>query len=235
MKMVRLDRLLANRGLGSRNEIHKLIRSSRITIAGEIVTKRDFKLPEDTIVQLDGLNVDPLPIALLWHKPINVVSTMSDPLGRPDLTTSLPPQWQGKYHPVGRLDLDTSGLLLFSRSGALTQWLLHPKRAVQRWYRAIVENPVPDDLGARLAAGIQTSMGVFPAALDEHGTDWVKLSVTEGKHRMVRRVLNNAGHPVVSLHRLQYGPMELGELPCGAVRPISTEERASLTEMGAPL
>ena len=233
--MVRLDRLLANRGLGSRNEIHKLIRGSRITVAGETVTKRDFKLPEDAIVQLDGLNVDPLPIALLWHKPTNVVSTMSDPLGRPDLTTSLPPQWQGKYHPVGRLDQDTSGLLLFSRSGALTQWLLHPKRAVQRWYQATVENPIPDDLGTRLAAGIQTSMGIFPATLDAQGDDWVRLSVTEGKHRMVRRVLNNAGHPVVNLHRLQYGPMELGALPCGSVRPISSEELNALTSMGAPL
>ncbi|EEC45991.1 predicted protein [Phaeodactylum tricornutum CCAP 1055/1] len=124
-------------------------------------------------------------------------------------------------HPVGRLDYDTSGLLLFSSSGALTQRLLHPKHEVEKEYVAVVTGiVVEDELRATLAAGVRGYLNVF----DAQALSTVRLTVSEGKHRMVRRILANCGHPVVSLHRDRLGAVALNDLPAGEYRPLTTEE-----------
>ena len=235
MSLVRIDKLLANRGLGSRSEIHRLIRKGRVAVNDQVITSRNSKFPHDSVIHLDGIAIGPLPLALAWHKPTNIISSMRDPLGRPDLATCLPAQWQGHFHPVGRLDRETSGLLLFSRSGALTQWLLHPRRALRRWYEATVETSMDSEIVPRLAAGIETALGTFCARAEHVDGHFISLSVTEGKHRMVRRILANSGHPVLTLHRVQYGPIQLGELALDAVRPLLDSELTQLAAGGAPI
>jgi 23S rRNA pseudouridine2605 synthase len=198
---------------------------------------------------------------MLYHKPVGIHSTIKDPWGRKNLEDVIQEHEELKpYHPVGRLDADSSGLLLFSRDGELTQRLLHPSSRIMREYDAIVIGHVPhDDLKARLANGIKTSDGVFSLSLlkssylDESSVatlrqkitrsmdlddpaeskEWSKETITsledgklslvtvacsEGKYRMVRRVLHNANHSVLALHRTRYGNISLSSLPEGAIR-----------------
>ena len=147
----------------------------------------------------------------------------------------IPPLWRGRLHPVGRLDADTTGLLPFCADGAITQHLLHPRRAYEREYTATVEPAPREGLAALLAAGVRTADGVHTARVVSIVGSDVRLVVTEGRHRMVRRMLANAGHPVIALHRLRFGPFELGPLPVGEWRPATEVEMATLSrhERGA--
>jgi len=178
---------------------------------------------------------------------------MGDPIGRPNLEDTLPPRLAKLFHPVGRLDADTTGLLLFSIDGQLTQRLLHPSGNVQREYLATVELEGEGEGGKgkfdeaklreTLKEGVETADGTYPAELlgvleatrkeegeeeEEEKEDGVekdllvlRVGVAEGKHRMVRRLLANAGYPVVGLHRVRYGRVELGDLVEGEVVEIN--------------
>mmetsp|Transcript_108197 Transcript_108197/g.191577 ORF Transcript_108197/g.191577 Transcript_108197/m.191577 type:complete len:392 (-) Transcript_108197:242-1417(-) len=217
--MVRLDKLLADRGAGTRKEVDKYIRAGLVDIDGEVVPKTGgkMKVPWECCPFVDGIDYPPPPILAAYCKPLGVVSTMLDERGRPDLSAVMPDNWRKFLKPVGRLDADTSGLLLFSRSGDLTQRLLHPKYGVEREYVAEVENPVDaPKLGELLAKGVQTIEDgepfVVQAKLVEVVENKVRLIVTEGKHRMVRRILANAGHPVIELRRIRFGEIRLEEL-----------------------
>jgi len=196
-----------------------MIRRGLVEVEGEIVGKAGAKLkvPFSTCPVVDGFDYPPPPLLAAYHKPLGVVSSMRDDQNRPDLSSVLPQPWQKSLHPVGRLDADTTGLLLFSRDGDLTHRLLHPKYVVEREYVAEVENAVDADaLGAQLAEGIETVEDGEPLVVQGEllgvSGQTVRLVVTEGKYRMVRRVLANAGHPVVGLHRTRYGAVVLEEL-----------------------
>jgi len=194
---------------------------------------------------------------------------MGDPMGRPNLEDVLPPRLAKTFHPVGRLDADTTGLLLFSGDGQLTQRLLHPSSNVQREYLATVDIDVGVNgneeekkrkeadfeaaLRAKLAAGVKTADGIYEAQLlevmhrkkieerddevnsieEDKGAEGrksnareelvLRVGVSEGKHRMVRRLLANAGYPVVALHRVRYGHISLGTLSEGEVTEIEAQ------------
>ena len=233
---VRLDKLLADRGAGSRKETAQLIRKGRVIIEGETVGKdATLKVPWSTspfVSSPDGIvSYPPPPLLVGFYKPLGVVSSMADEMGRPDLATVLPQQWRKALHPVGRLDADTTGLLLFSREGELTERLLHPRFVVEREYIAEVD-------GAIDAAALRTSLtdGVEMMERTARGAEAivvsgevlsvdgqrVRLCVTEGKHRMVRRMLGACGHPVTRLHRVRYGEVRLDELVLdeGCARPV---------------
>ena len=233
---VRLDKLLAERGAGSRKDVDRLIRKGLVELDGEVVPKNGAKLkiPYESSPIVDGFEYPPPPLLAAYHKPLGVVSTMKDDQGRSDLATVLPLNWQKSLMPVGRLDADTTGLLLFCRDGDMAHRLLHPKYVVEREYVASVEGAVDATaLGARLSDGVETTEEgeslVVQAQLlevvaggdeadDGAPLDTVRLVVTEGKYRMVRRVLANCGHPVVNLHRVRYGEIRLGDLEeCDAV------------------
>lgn len=231
---VRLDKLLVDRGAGSRKEVRKLVKKGQVEVDGVVNRHYDGHVDPDARVLIDGVEWAPLPRAVVWHKPTGVVSTMGDSMGRADLADALPPPWGGRLHPVGRLDAETSGLLLFSLDGKLTQWLLHPKRGIERTYVAIVENTPQPALVDVLAGGVQTSDGVFGGRVDHLEGAVVRLTVTEGKHRMVRRMLANAGHPVIELTRVRYGGFELADLPVGDCRTATAEELAWLAAHNAP-
>ncbi|MCB9530007.1 MAG: rRNA pseudouridine synthase [Myxococcales bacterium] len=232
---IRLDKLLVDRGMGSRKEVRKLVKKGLVEVDGVVNRHYDGHVDPGAVITIEGVEVEALPEVVVWHKPVGVVSSTHDDHGRSDLSDALPGAWAGKLHPVGRLDAETSGLLLFSLEGKVTQWLLHPRRAVERSYVAIVEGrPEGAALAARMAGGVETAEGTFTARVDGVEGAVVRLTVTEGKHRMVRRMLANAGHPVLELTRVRYGGFELGELMPGESRAASAEELAWLRSIGAP-
>lgn len=194
-----------------------LLRQGRVHLEGVVVRDPRHPVSEDVVVAVDGVESTPPPRLVAWHKPVGVLTTVRDPWGREGLDQALPPALR-LLHPVGRLDKDTSGLLLLSSDGGLTQWLLHPKRALPRTYEAEVDRDPPVDLAERLAAGVATAEGVHVATVASVQGRTVRLTVTEGRHRMVRRLLHNAGASVLALHRLAYGPYALGTLAPGAWR-----------------
>jgi len=247
---LRLERVLSNRGHGSRSEVAVLVRQGRVRVESKVVKSPSEKIPSDASITVDGVEVGAVPLLMAYHKPLNVLSSMGDPMGRPSLKEVVPETWERMgLHPVGRLDADTTGLLLFSSDGALTQRLLHPSGGVEREYRAVVEGDATrPGLRDELSAGVETSDGTFPAVLldaklqdvestnseDEDDesrsmvTSTVRLMVKEGKYRMVRRILANTGHPVIDLHRVRYGGITLDELelPEGEFSEITAEATA---------
>lgn len=225
---VRLDRRLVEAGFGSRKEVGRLVKQQRVVVDGVVAASPDMKVMSDATLEVDGERVVPIPIAVAYHKPVGVLVTMDDPWGRATVATVLGDALAGALHPVGRLDQDSSGVLLFSSDGQLTQRLLHPKRAVEKEYLATVEGVVPPNLGELLSAGVETEEGVHTARLVLAQGSEVRLVVTEGKHRMVRRMLANVGLPVTALVRLRFGPVVLADLPEGEIRELGDEELAWL-------
>ena len=235
---VRLDRLLVSRGLGGRREIQRLIKRGLVSRTGEIISRPETKVSPSVELEVSGVLSRPLPLLLAYHKPLGQLSTFRDPWGRSGLDQALPQEWRSVFHPVGRLDADTSGLLLFSSDGALTQRLLHPRRAIPRTYLAHV-HALPHDLASQLLDGVETSFGSFTATLErvtpleeidakppgaESAVAALEITVCEGKHRMVRRMLHNAGASVLALHRVRYGSVALNSLEVGHHREISDHE-----------
>ncbi|GMI52340.1 hypothetical protein TeGR_g10004 [Tetraparma gracilis] len=231
---LRADRLLANRTPHSRKEIRKLIAARRVKLHPEetLVPGSSSKYPPSTSFLVDGSLVAPVPPLLLFHKPPNVLSILGPP---PAATPAHPTldsfELPASHHHVGRLDYDTSGLLLFSALGPLTHKLLSPGAGVEKVYRARVGGEVAEEaLRARLGGGIETkATGVHEARLIEveesaGGGAVLVVGVREGKHRMVRRMLANAGHPVEELERVSFGGVELGDLAEGEFRFASEEE-----------
>eukprot|EP00310_Coccolithus_braarudii_P021503 CAMPEP_0183333620 /NCGR_PEP_ID=MMETSP0164_2-20130417/2495_1 /TAXON_ID=221442 /ORGANISM="Coccolithus pelagicus ssp braarudi, Strain PLY182g" /LENGTH=293 /DNA_ID=CAMNT_0025502609 /DNA_START=22 /DNA_END=903 /DNA_ORIENTATION=- len=220
--LVRVDKLLAERGVGSRKDADRLIRAGEVEIDGEVLGKSDAKrkVSWECTPIVCGEPYAPPPLLAAYHKPVGVFSTMRDERGRPSLSHVLPESWRKQMHPIGRLDADTSGLLLFSRDGALTHKLLHPKYEVEREYVAKVDGEVDKiALANTLKKGVATiedgeEYMVYAKLLDA-SAHTVRIQVAEGKYRMVRRMLANCGHPVVALHRVRYGQVLLGELPEG--------------------
>ena len=183
---------------------------------------------------MDGVVTVPEPPVYLWHKPVGVHSTIGDPLGRLSISECEPNTLLPRYHPVGRLDADTSGLLLFSKLGSLTQRLLHPKHEIPRRYCATSGLAFTDAQRAAIESGVETSLGIFSGQVIRLEDNTVELVVTEGKHRMVRRMLANVQRPVETLTRLEYGPFLLGDLPLGELRPPTETEWAGAQAMGLP-
>ncbi len=223
--MERLDKLIGNRTQYSRANVRTLCKQGRVEVNDVVVRDSSTKISDGSVVKIDGDILEVPPDFVKFHKPDGVISTMSDNWDREDFGDLLPEGWQGHLHPVGRLDADTTGLIIFSSDGKITQKLLHPRHSIEREYLAVVENPVDKKaLTKMLAEGVETAEGVVEANLVEVSGQNLRLTVTEGKHRMVRRVLNNAGHPVVSLHRTRYGKIQLKDLPVGEFQEITGAE-----------
>ena len=233
-KPYRLDKYLSACGQGSRNQVTRLIKRGLVTVNGYVIKSGATRIVPSDIVQLDGVLVSEAPPILLWHKPTGIQCTIGDPMGRLSLVDLVPGEILSRYHPVGRLDADTSGLLLFSRIGALTQRLLHPKHGLPRSYLATCESPFTSVHVNALELGVETSLGTFSAAVTRTDGHHIELSVTEGKYRMVRRMLANVGQPVTGLTRIKYGPFTLDDLTLETFRDPSKTEWHTAAEMKLP-
>jgi len=227
---VRLNRYLASAGVGSRRAVDELIRAGRVTVNGQ-VGELGGAVGEGDVVAVDGRTVAPQELAyLMLHKPPGVVTTASDPQRRRtvlDLVES--PQ---RVYPVGRLDRDTTGLLLLTNDGELANRLAHPRHGVEKTYVADVEGDPPPDVLRRLAEGVELADGpTAPARVRRLGAGRIELVIHEGRNRQVRRMCEAVGHPVRRLHRSAYGSLELGALAEGRWRALTSEEVDALRRL----
>lgn len=232
---VRLQKLLASAGIGSRRACELLISQGRVEVDGQVVTELGVRVdPVGQSIHVDGTRVvlDDSRVYLAFNKPLGVVSTMSDDLGRASIADYLPPRNERLFH-VGRLDADTEGLLLLTNDGELAHRLQHPAYEVPKTYIARVPGPVPRELGKTLRAGVELEDGVvkvdsFKLIDSAPGKAIVELILHEGKKHVVRRLLAEVGHPVEALSRVQVGPILLGQLRTGRTRALTAEEVGGL-------
>lgn len=235
MKAVRLDKLLANLGYGSRREIQALARHGRIMLDGAPIADSSGRIPLGADLpermRIDEDKLDPLPgLALMLHKPLGV--TCSHKEVGPLVYGLLPERWRRRdpaLSTVGRLDKDTSGLLLLTDDGALLHRIISPKAHVAKRYQVILERPLRGDEAALFAAGTLMLEGedkpLLPARLDIHDATHASVTVTEGRYHQIRRMFAAAGNHVSALHRDRVGGLDLPEdLPAGGFRIL--DERA---------
>jgi len=230
----RVQRALARAGFGSRRACEQLIVEARVTVNGTVAVLGDRVDPDVDSIAVDGVtvNLDPNVRYYALHKPTGVVTTMHDPQGRPDIRGFLPKDGP-RVFPVGRLDRDSEGLLLLTNDGELGNRLLHPRYAIEKEYLAEVEGAPSDRQIARIRRGVELEDGFakptsarIVASSGPRGA--VKLTMTEGRKREVRRLLAEVGLPVTRLVRLRIGPVKLGSLAPGALRELTQEEIRSL-------
>jgi 23S rRNA pseudouridine2605 synthase len=231
----RLQKVLAAAGIGSRRACEELIAAGRVTVDGQRATLGDRADPATSVIHVDGERVvtDTRMVYLALNKPRGIVSTMSDERGRPGIKELLGSTMPHRVYHVGRLDTDSEGLLLLTNDGDLAHRLTHPSYGVAKTYLAEVAGPIPRGLGRRLKAGIELEDG--PAAADEFRlvdstprTALVEITLHEGRKHIVRRMLEQVGHPVARLVRTAVGPVKLGDLRSGRWRHLTRPEVAAL-------
>jgi 23S rRNA pseudouridine2605 synthase len=232
---VRLQKVLAAAGVGSRRHCEELIGAGRVEVDGEIVRRFGARVdPERQVIRVDGKRIPSRQdlVYLAFNKPPGVLTAMSDPQGRPTVTDFLGDRAERLFH-VGRLDYDTEGLMLLTNDGELAHRLAHPRYGVLKTYLAEVQGPVPKDLGRKLMTGIELPDGVASAdrfrVLERAGSRvLVEITLHEGRKRIVRRMLAETGHPVMRLVRTDVGPIRLGGLKPGTMRNLTTAEVGEL-------
>jgi 23S rRNA pseudouridine2605 synthase len=228
-----LNRLLAQAGFGSRRDCDELIEQGRIEVDGQTVTELGTKVDLAVAkVEVDG---QPLkrhkPVYYAVHKPRDVLCTQRDPQGRTRVTDLVPDG--ARVFPVGRLDRNSTGLILLTNDGELAQRLAHPKYGVSKTYYVVVQGQVTPEDVQQLLKGVYLAEG--RARVDQvkirrvrRGSTELEMVLSEGKNREIRRILARLGHKVVVLRRLAIGPLRLGDLPEGAYRPLTTTEIEAL-------
>ena len=233
---MRLAKFLATAGVASRRASEEIIRDGRVTVDGETVTDpaRDVG-PGDTVA-VDGRPARTVHERVVYalNKPAGVVSTARDPQGRPTVV-SLVPQTERLY-PVGRLDIDTTGLILLTNEGELAHRLTHPSFEVEKTYRVLVGGPAIEERVLRaLGDGVELEDGrTAPARVRRVSADTIELTIHEGRKRQVKRMCEAVGHPVKRLERIRFGPLELGDLPRGRWRKLSDPEIDALMAASEP-
>ncbi|WP_332644057.1 pseudouridine synthase [Aeromicrobium sp.] len=235
MAEIRLQKALAQAGLGSRRRCDDMIAHGRVEVNGEIIDQMGSRVdPLVDVIRVDGKRIPPPNdhAYVLLNKPRGVVTSMADEHGRPDLSSIVAGRDDRLFH-VGRLDTDTSGLLLLTNDGDLAHKLAHPSFEIIKTYVALVDGTVSDTVATTLKAGIELDDG--PAVVDRflvkdrsRGRSIVELDIHMGRNRIVRRMLDAVGHPVVELNRSAFGPLDLRGLAAGAMRDLSREELGAL-------
>ena len=234
---IRLQKVLADAGVASRRASEQLIAEGRVSVDGAVVRVQGTRVdPQRAVVRVDG---ERIPVArgqvyLAANKPLGMVSTMADPQGRACLGDLVADREERLFH-VGRLDADTEGLILLTNDGSAAHRLAHPSFGVKKVYRAVVAGPLGRDVGARLRSGIELDDGIAAIdtfrVIDQSGDRaQVELTLHVGRHRVVRRLMDEVGHPVRQLVRLEFGPIRLGRLRPGDVRRITGAELGGLLD-----
>lgn len=232
---MRLQRFLARAGVASRRASEELIEAGRVTINGQPVAKMGVKVdPDVDVVCVDGKPVSIVQehVALVLHKPAGYVTTMSDPQGRPCVADLVPVDQFAGLYPVGRLDRETTGLLLFVTDGALGNQLLHPSHHVLKQYLATVKGVPTRHQVHQLRTGVKLADGLTAPAdveLLSTGPDAVlRIGIREGRNRQVRRMCEAVGHECLQLHRSHFGSLTLDGLEEGSWRVLDEVELAQL-------
>lgn len=232
---VRLQKVLAQANVGSRRHCEVLIAEGRVTVNDQVVTELGTRVdPSTAVIHVDGMRIqlDDTLVYIAFNKPTGVVSTMHDEEGRPSVGEYVEGRTERLFH-VGRLDQDTEGLLLLTNDGQLANRLQHPKYGVPKVYLATIHGPVPRDLGKRLREGIELEDGPvkvdsFKVVDSQPGLALVEIVIHEGRNHIVRRMLEEVGFPVIALARPQVGPVKVGDLRPGKMRPLNQREIQAL-------
>ncbi|MBM3845600.1 MAG: rRNA pseudouridine synthase [Verrucomicrobia bacterium] len=232
--MVRLQKFLADCGVASRRAAEQFILARRVRVNGQIVQELGKKIqPESDRVDVDGVRVRPQRrMYLALHKPRGVLCTRSDPQGRRTVMSLIPKEWTGVY-PVGRLDYLSEGLLFLSNDGDFTLRLTHPRYEVLKIYEVVVEGEVGPAVIRKITRGVESEGEILKAkaarvlSASERQT-LVRVELTEGKNREIRRLFSACSLEVARLVRVRIGPIRLGELPSGKWRTLTEPEIKSL-------
>ena len=240
--LVRLQKLLAMSGVASRRKCEELMLAGEVEVDGEVVTRLGTKVdPTRAVIRVEGRRLPPVSpnVYLVLNKPRGVVSTMSDPEGRRCLGDVVADRPERLFH-VGRLDTDTSGLLLLTNDGDFAQRMAHPSYEVDKTYVAEVEGEVFPRTLRQLLEGVELEDGPVQVSsikvvAGKHGRNHpgrtvVELVIHEGRNRIVRRLLDHVGHPVLRLTRTRIGPVQLGRLGVGELRDLTREELGLLLD-----
>jgi len=227
----RLQKVLAQAGVASRRKCEEIIEAGRVKVNGVVVTELGTKVdPTKDIIVVDGKSISSEEkVYIMLNKPIGVVTTASDPQGRPTVVDLFKEHIKERIYPVGRLDLDTAGLLLLTNDGTLANGLMHPSREINKVYRAWVRGKVKVDKIKQLQEGVELDDGMTAPAkvrmMEQSDREsLIELTIHEGRNRQVRRMCEAVGHPVKSLMRKQIAFLKLGQLRYGEWRHLTPEE-----------
>lgn len=231
----RLQKVLAASGIASRRGSEELMSAGRVEVDGQVVTRLGTRVdPERAVIRVDGKRIPAASahVYLVLNKPRGVVSTMSDPQGRRTLAEHVSDRPERLFH-VGRLDTDTEGLILLTNDGEFAHRMAHPSYGILKTYIAQVAGPVPGTLGGELAEGVLLDDGPVQVdsfrVLERTGRKaLVEVVLHEGRKHVVRRMLEEAGHRVIDLARIEFGPVKLGRTKPGTVRALSLKEVGEL-------
>lgn len=235
---IRLQKLLAQAGFGSRRKCEDMITEGRVEVDGELVTELGTRVdPHKQQVRVDGsrVRVNPNHVTLALNKPRKALSAMDDPKGRYTLRDIVGDKYERIFH-MGRLDYDSEGLILMTNDGELSQHVMHPKYEVEKTYVATLEGKISGTVCRRLVTtGVQLDDGWIKldhCAIIDSSRDhtMVKVVLHSGKNRIVRRIFGSIGFPVKRLVRTQIGPIKLGDLKPGSYRVLSQTEVRSLSK-----
>ncbi len=240
LALERIQKILAKAGIASRREAERMVMDGRVMVNGKIIDALGFKAdPLKDHVKVDGRRVAPFEpkIVLLLNKPRGYLSTIKDPEGRPTVMDLLR-NVRCRVYPVGRLDFDAEGLLLLTNDGELANILTHPKFSIPKTYLVKVGGIPEEKKLARLKRGVMLEDGkarVVSCSILRQGekNSWLRIVVTEGRNRLVKRMFAAIGHSVLKLKRIQLGPIQLGDLPFGQYRYLTPEEIAKLKKLMA--
>jgi 23S rRNA pseudouridine2605 synthase len=232
---MRLAKYLAHAGVASRRTSETIIADGRVTVDGVVITDPARDVDDSKAVKVDGRRVKTESherIVYIVNKPPHVVSTVKDPQKRRTVVSLVPSE--ERLYPVGRLDYDTTGLILLTNDGELAHKLTHPKFEVPRTYRARIANtPINEPAMRSLRDGVELEDGVTaPALVRRISANHIELTIHEGKKRQVKRMFEAVGHPVRSLERVAFGPLRLGSLEIGGYRELTAAEIERLHELG---
>jgi 23S rRNA pseudouridine2605 synthase len=235
--LVRLHKLLAQSGIASRRKCEELMLAGLVVVDGEVVTRLGTKVdPRTAVIRVDGKRLPPVSehVYLALNKPRGIVSTMSDPEGRRTLQDLVSGRPERLFH-VGRLDTDTSGLILLTNDGDFAHRMAHPSYEVDKTYVAEVEGEVAKATVRTLLEGVTLDDGPVTVSkarvvTSARGKSIVELVIHEGRNRIVRRLLDHAGHPVRRLTRTAIGPVTLGQLRSGELRDLTLDELGELLD-----
>ena len=238
--MERIQKILAKAGIASRREAERMVVEGRVSVNGKIVEALGFKAdPSRDHIKVDGKRLSPFEpkVILLLNKPRGYLSTVKDPKGRPTIIDLLKNvRW--RIYPVGRLDFDAEGLLLLTNDGDLAHLLSHPRFSVPKTYLVKVAG-VPDEKKLiRLRRGVMLEDGEARAVScslirQREKNSWVRVVVTEGRNHLVKRMFSAIGHTVLKLKRIEYGPVQLGDLPFGQFRYLTPEEMEKIEQISS--
>ncbi len=225
----RLQKVLAHAGIASRREAETMIEAGRVAVDGTVVRELGTKVDtENAKITVDGRPIRSERLEY-WavHKPVGVITTVDDPEGRRTARSLVPTK--ARVYPVGRLDADSSGLLLFTNDGELTNRLTHPRYGHAKIYRVLVGGYPGEDVLEQLRKGVMLDDGpTAPARIEAHHTTatgtWLEITLRQGRKRQIRRMIESVGYTVGHLTRIAIGPVKLGSLESGSARPLTTRE-----------